>query len=212
MQEIYEHNTIKFNWGRRFFKKTPSPIELCFFLVRFSPICHMFCWFSAINTFIRNHRFIFDQTSCSSSACLIFHFAFTYWISTPTCFYESAVCCEFFFHLVHRYCCIDVCFQELFSPYCTYPAGLFQESHEVLLLFHLRTQQSSRGYLDVLLQPDYFQCLLVRFQYVLGFQESPARENFHPGLFSESSIFTLYPAFFSSSSNSFAFSSTPSLC
>ena len=91
MQEIYEHNTIKFNWGRRFFKKTPSPIELCFFLVRFSPICHMFCWFSAINTFIRDHRFIFDQTSCSSSACLIFHFAFTYWISTPTCFYESAI-------------------------------------------------------------------------------------------------------------------------
>ena len=114
MQEIYEHNTIKFNWGRRFFKKNPSPIEVCFFLVRFSPICHMFCWFSAINTFIRDHRFIFNQTSCSSSACLIFHFAFTYWISTPTCFYESAVCCEFLFHLVHRYCCIDVCFQELF--------------------------------------------------------------------------------------------------
>ena len=59
-------------------------------------------------------------------------------------------------------------------PYCTYPAGLFQESHEVLLLFHLRTQQSSRGYLDGLLQPDYFQCLLVRFQYVLGFRESLA--------------------------------------
>ena len=155
--------------------------------------------FSTPDTLVGNHLFVFDQASGCRTAGSVFYSPSHSGSPHQHAFTKSPVCLEFFHHFVHGNCCINMILKELISSVV----------HILLLLLQNFTQlhcdlvQGHHDFFTIVTAYNYYlvflQILRSDLDNGLEIPRISCSENFHPVLLSESSIFTLYPAFFSSS-------------